>query len=226
MVLITGASSSLGESIANFFAFKGYNLVLTYLTNIKKVDKLKNNILKKYNIKCYIERLNITNEEEVKNIFHKYNIDILINNASLSIDNEINDKSYEEFVKVINVNLGGTYLMCKYAKATKYIINISSKDGIDTFSPISLDYSASKAGIINLSKNLSLLYKDKIIICVCPGWINTDSVLSMNPKYLKEEMDRIKQKNLLDKDYVAKKIFNLINSNIDSGSVVIIDEEK
>ena len=118
-------------------------------------------------------------------LFNDYDIEILINNAAKSLDNYIEDKSYNEFMNVVSVNLGGTYLMCKCAKSAKYIINVSSRDGIDTYNPISLDYSSSKAGIINLSMNLSLYYKDKKIYCVCPNWINTESVLNMNPEYLK-----------------------------------------
>jgi len=226
MVLITGASQGLGASIAKTFANNNYDIIIGYNNNFDKALELQKNIILNSNIKCFIEQIDITNEESVKKIFKKYKVDILINNASLSSDNYIEDKSYEEFMKVVSVNLGGTYLMCKYAKDAKYIINISSRDGIDTYSPISLDYSSSKAGIINFSKNLSLYYKNKKIYCVCPGWINTESVLNMNPNYLKDEMKRIKQNKLLDKDNVARKIYNLINSGLESGSVVIIDEEK
>ena len=116
--------------------------------------------------------------------------------------------------------------MCKYAKSAKYIINISSRDGIDTYNPISLDYSSSKAGIINLSRNLSLYYLDKKIYCVCPGWIDTESVKEMNPNYLKEEMERIGQTKLVDKEYVANSIYNLVNSEVESGSVIIIAEKE
>ena len=225
-VLVTGASSSLGSEIAKIFANNSYNIILGYHTNELKVIKLMNEIMDNYGVSVKVEKIDITDEECVKNLFSKYDIEILINNAALSCDNYIEDKSYIEFMKVVSVNLGGTYLMCKYADSTKYIINISSRDGIDTYNPISLDYSTSKAGIINLSKNLSLYYKDKKIYCVCPGWIDTDSVLNMNPEYLKLEMERIGQKVLLNKEMVAYKIYSLINSNIESGSVVIIDEER
>ena len=225
-VLVTGASSSLGSEISKIFANNNFNVILGYYTNEVNVLELRDEIKDNYGVNVKIERIDITNEECVKNLFNKYDIDILINNAAYSCDNILEDKSYDEFMKVVSVNLGGTYLMSKYAKSARYIINISSRDGIDTYNPISLDYSSSKAGIINLSKNLSLYYKDKKIYCVCPGWINTDSVKSMNPDYLNDEMKRIGQKNLLDKSDVAYKIYSLIDSELDSGSVVIIDEEK
>lgn len=222
--LVTGGAQGLGKEIVIHLANKGFNVIIGYLNSSKKAEKLCCHIINNYNVKCVAKRLDVTCEKNVNNLFNEFDIDILINNASLSMDNYLDEKSLNEFMEVVKVNLGGTYLMCKYASEAKVIINISSKDGIDTFNPISLDYSSSKAGIINLSKNLSLYFKDKKIFCVCPGWINTESVKSMNPDYLRNEMKRIGQKTLLDKKYVAEKIVNLIDTNLDSGSVVVIDE--
>lgn len=226
MVLVTGGAQGLGASIVHIFAQNGYDVIIGYLTNYELAVELCNKVNEKYNVNCVVKKIDITSEYDVKKLFDEFDIDIVINNAALSLDNYIEDKSYDEFMKVVSVNLGGTYLICKYAKNAKVIINISSRDGIDTYNPISLDYSSSKAGIINLTKNLSLYYKDKKVFCVCPGWINTESVKSMNPKYLESEMKRIGQKELLDKDYVASEIYDLINSEMENGSVVIIDEER
>ena len=223
-VLVTGGAQGLGSEIVKVFAKNNYNVIIGYLTSFDKAQELSNYINSNYKVKSIAYKIDITDEDDVKNVFNKFDIDILINNASLSCDNYIEDKSFNEFMDVVKVNLGGTYLMCKYAKSANTIINISSKDGIDTYNPISLDYSASKAAVINLSRNLSLYYKDKKIICICPGWINTSSVLNMNPLYLKSELERINQKELLDKGYVAKKIFECFINKIESGSVVTIDE--
>lgn len=225
-VFISGASSDLGGAVAKVFASNNYNLILGYNTREDNVVKLRDDIKSIYGIDSIIYKLDITNEIEVEKLFSNYDIEILINNAAKSLDNYIEDKSYDEFMGVVSINLGGTYLMCKYAKSAKYIINISSRDGIDTYNPISLDYSSSKAGIINLSRNLSLYYLDKKIYCVCPGWIDTESVKEMNPNYLKEEMERIGQTKLVDKEYVANSIYNLVNSEVESGSVIIIDEKE
>ena len=225
-VFISGASSDLGGAVAKVFASNNYNLILGYNTREDNVIKLRDEIKDIYKVDSIIYKLDITNEIEVEKLFSNYDIEILINNAAKSLDNYIEDKSYDEFMDVVSINLGGTYLMCKYAKSAKYIINISSRDGIDTYNPISLDYSSSKAGIINLSRNLSLYYLDKKIYCVCPGWIDTESVKEMNPNYLKEEMERIGQTKLVDKEYVANSIYNLVNSEVESGSVIIIDEKE
>ena len=223
-VLVTGGAQGLGKEIVKELSKRSYNVIIGYLTNEELALELCQEMNSKYNVNNVVKKIDITCEEDVKSLFNEYNIDILINNANLCCDNYIEDKSFDEFISVVKVNLGGTYLMCKYSKDASVIINISSKDGIDTYNPISLDYSSSKAGIINLSKNLSLYYKDKKIYCACPGWINTESVSSMNPNFLEDEMERIGQKELLDKEYVANKIVDLINSNKKSGSVVIIDE--
>lgn len=222
-VLVTGGAVGLGREIVKVFASNKYNVIIGYLNSQSDAVNLKEE-LSKYNVSIVVKKIDITCTDDVKSIFEQYDIDILINNAAFAQDNYIEDKTFDEFMKVVKVNLGGTYLMCKYAKNVKTIINISSKDGIDTYSPISLDYSSSKAGIINLSKNLSLYYKSKKIVCVCPGWINTESVMNMNPNYLKSEMERIGQNKLLDKIYVANRIYDIINSDIISGSVVEIDE--
>ena len=224
MILVTGGAQGLGARIVRTFASNGYDVIIGYLNSEDKAIELKDEVDSKYNVKCVVKEIDITCEEMVKKLFDEYKVDILINNASLSCDNYIEDKTFDEFMNVVKVNLGGTYLMCKYAKDAKTIINISSKDGIDTFNPISLDYSSSKAGIINLSCNLSLYYKDKKIYTVCPGWINTESVMSMNPEYLKGEMERIGQKDLLDKNFVANEIYKLTFGYLKSGSVVVIDE--
>lgn len=224
MVLVTGGAQGLGASIVRAFAKGGYDVIIGYLTSYNEAIDLCNEVNEKYSVKCIVNKIDVTSQEDVKRLFNEYDIDIVINNACLCCDNYIESKSYDEFMNVVSANLGGTYLVCKYAKDAKVIINISSKDGIDTYNPISLDYSSSKAGIINLSRNLSLYYKDKKIYCVCPGWINTESVSEMNPNYLVNEMKRIGQDMLLDKDYVASRIFELIDSDLDSGSVVVIDE--
>lgn len=223
-VLVTGGAQGLGSEIVRVFSQNNYNVIIGYLTNESLANKLCQDMNSKYNVNNIVKKIDITSEDDVKNLFSEYDIDILINNASLSMDDYIENKTFNEFMNVVSVNLGGTFLMCKYAKNANIIINISSKDGIDTYNPISLDYSSSKAGIINLSQNLSLYYKDKKIYCVCPGWINTESVRLMNPEFLNNEMDRVGQKELLDKEYVAKRVYGLVNSDKENGSVVIIDE--
>ena len=118
-------------------------------------------------------------------------LDILINNAGIAMDNDIYDKTKDEFLKVLEVNLLGTFLVTK--EATKnmdkgIIINISSTDGIDTYNDLSMDYCASKAGINSLTKTLAMRFPNIKVIALAPNWVKTKSVLEMDPAFLKQEL--------------------------------------
>lgn len=227
LVLVTGSSKGIGASTIKLFAKNDYDVIISYKTNEKLAYKLYEEIRNNYNADVYIEKLDITNEKEVANIFKKYNIDILINNASLSMDNDIKYINKNDFMKVLETNIYGTFLMCKeFISVNKsgVIINISSTDAIDTYNPISIDYCASKAAILNITRNLASNYKLFKICAICPNWVNTESIKEMNQEYLKKEMKRIGQKKLLEPSMVASKIYEMVtNDNIKSGSIVRMD---
>ncbi len=219
-ILIVGASSGLGKALIE--KLEHYNVKIMGTFNTHQID---NNL-----IDCY--QCDISKESEVELLFTKLKekyqtLDIVINCASLSLDDDIYDKSLDDFMTVLGVNLGGTFLISKYASLILdkgIIINISSTDGINTFSPLSLDYSASKAGVINLTQNLALRFSKIKFLTLAPNWIDTDSVLNANPEYIKTELKRIKQKKLLKKEDVAQKIISMmIDENIISGTVIVMD---
>lgn len=230
VVVITGASRGIGKEIAYYFASLGANLVLTYNTNKDLLEKVVSDIKNKYHglvdgIKC-----DLTNELEINNLFNfikdKYpKIDILINNAALSLDNDFINKTKEEFMKVLEVNVVGTFLMIKSLSKLMdngYIFNISSTDAIDTYSPLNIDYSASKAGINNMTKSLSLVLSNKII-SICPNWVNTEAIQEMNQDYLQEELKRVKQDKLINPRTIALTIDKLIKEDVKTGSIIRID---
>ncbi|MBQ1812807.1 MAG: SDR family oxidoreductase [Bacilli bacterium] len=218
-VLITGGSQGLGESIAREFLKNNFNVLVAYNTGYERALKLE----KELNVE--IVKLDITNEEDVKNVFSNYKIDVLINNASVSMDCEIEYKTKEEFMRVLEVNLVGTFMMCKYGiiNGVKDIINISSTDSIDTYSTLNIDYSASKAGLNIVTKTLALNYSNIRIVGVLPNWINTESVLGMNKDYLISELNRIGQSELLKKEDVAQRIYEIYSDkNIKNGELIRI----
>jgi 3-oxoacyl-[acyl-carrier protein] reductase len=229
IMLITGASSGIGKVIATYFANLGINLILTYHKNFSDVDKLKNELVSKYNINVDCFYLDLASEKSIKKLVsevrNKYKkINYLINNAAISLDNYLYDKTKDEFMKVLEINVVGTFLMMKYFnKMVKdYIINISSTDGIDTGSIHSLDYNVSKAGINILTKTFSLDSSNKII-SICPNWINTLSTNEMNQDYLNSELKRIKQDKLISEITIPKVIDNCIKNNISTGSIIRIE---
>lgn len=218
-VLITGSAQGLGESMVREFSKHNFNVLISYNTSYKRALKLKEEL------NVDVIKLDITNEEDVKNVFSNYKIDVLINNASVSMDCEIEYKTKEEFMRVLEVNLVGTFVMCKYGiiNGVKDIINISSTDSVDTYNTLNIDYSASKAGLNIVTKTLALNYPDIRIVGVLPNWIDTESVMDMNMSYLRSELNRIGQSELLKKEDVAKEIYKIYSdTNIKSGELIRI----
>ena len=169
----------------------------------------------------------------VKNVTYIKNdnlitVDVLINNASVSMDNDIMSKSKDEFLRVVEVNLVGTFLVTREVIKkcnVNTIVNISSTDSTSTYSKLNIDYSCSKAGVNILSKTFSLCYPDIKICTIMPNWVNSETVLSMNSDYLEEEMKRIGQKKLIDKEYVARKTYEVVvDKFIKNGDIIRIDE--
>ena len=133
----------------------------------------------------------------------------------------------DEFMKVLEVNLVGPFLLIQGLFSildNGIVINISSTDGIDTYSSINIDYSASKAGLINLTKSLSITLNNIKIYAICPNWMNTETIMNMNQEYLKEEMNRIGQNELIDPNIIASKIIELTNSNLESGTIIVVGD--
>lgn len=232
-VLITGASRGIGASIALEFAKNNYNVVISYNSSKCEGEKVKEYIEKNYKVKCLMVKCDISSEIEVSHMVDLPlkefgNIDVLINNASVSMDNDIMSKSKDEFLRVVEVNLVGTFLVTREVIKkcnVNTIVNISSTDSTSTYSKLNIDYSCSKAGVNILSKTFSLCYPDIKICTIMPNWVNSETVLSMNSDYLEEEMKRIGQKKLIDKEYVAMKTYEVVvDKFIKNGDIIRIDE--
>lgn len=229
--LITGAAKGIGKSIALDLARSGYNIIATYNTSKEEIKNLEKKI-EAIGVKFTSYKLDISNSNEVtnfcktiKNNFDK--IDVLVNNAALSLDNSFLDKTKEEFLKVLEVNLIGPFLIIQGLYnlfSDSKIINIASTDGIDTYSKLNMDYSASKAGLINLTKSLALELENAKIYAICPNWVNTESIREMNPEYLKSELERIGQKKLLEVSEVSSKVLEIIENEIPTGSIIVMED--
>lgn|SRR5574344_28134 len=236
VALVTGASSGIGRSIAISLAKDGYNVVINYNTNYDGALLTKESI-KKYDVKSQIIKCDISNETEVnkmvEEIIANFNhIDVLVNNAGLAIDTTFEDKTVSNFKKILDTNVIGTFLVSKYVgtymlknKSGK-IINIASTNGIDTYYPESLDYDASKAGVISLTHNLAIYYAPYINVnCICPGWIDTPMNKDMDDTYKMAEEKKILLGHFGSPDDVADLVSFLVSSksNYINNSIIRVD---
>lgn len=217
IIIVSGASRGIGLCLSNLLTEYGATVIGIY--NNTKI----NNVLFD-TFKC-----DISKEKDINKLFKyvktKYGkLNALVNCAALCLDNDLYDKSKDEFMKVLEVNLVGTFLMCKNASLIMnkgVIINVSSTDALDTYSTFSMDYAASKAGLENLTKNLSNRLPNLKICAISPNWVDTETILNMDKNYLEEEMNRIGQKELIKKEDVVIKIIEMIvNDDIVSGEII------
>lgn len=186
-VLVTGGARGLGLAISLYYLKMGHSVVVNYNNSDEMALKLKS----EYGDRVAIVKADVSNEDDVKRMFDALGkLDVIVNNAGIAKDSVPMEKSAEEFLEVIKVNLLGTFLVSKYAVNhvdKGCIVNISSTNALDTYYPESMDYDASKAGVISLTHNFSLYLKDRDIRVnvVCPDWIDTDMNLGMDEEYKK-----------------------------------------
>ena len=187
-ILITGATGGIGNALIKKFVSLGGNVLGTG-TKPEKLDLIK----KKYpNIK--VKKFDISEHSRIEEflddvILELGSLDILINNAGINIDNLSLRMKDEEWKKVIDINLTSTFLLTKYSikKMLKNkfgrVVNITSIVG-HTGNLGQSNYSASKAGIIAMSKSLAIEYAKKNITinCVSPGFIVSDMTLNIAEK--------------------------------------------
>lgn len=239
-VLVTGSSRGLGKSIIIKFAENNYNVVINYNNSKKEALELEKYIKDNYEVEVLTIKADVGNESEVKNMFNdiinKFNtIDVVVNNAAIAIDTIFEDKTVNNFHKILDINLVGTFLVSKYAskymleKKEGNIINISSTNGIDTYYPYSMDYDASKAGVISLTKNLSKELSPYIRVnCVCPGWIVTDMNNSLDKEYMSKEITKINLKRFAEPMEIANVVYFLASAEASyvNGSIIAVDGGK
>lgn len=237
VALITGSSRGIGRETAINMAKEGCNIIINYNNSKEAAKTLKKELEETFKVKVLTIKADVSNEEEVKNMVEKsikeFNkIDILVNNAGIAKDNLITEKTKEEFLSVINTNLIGTFLVTKYV--SKYmleekqgkIINIVSTNGIDTYYPESIDYDASKAGVISLTHNFATYLAPYITVnAVAPGWTNTDMNKELSQEQIENEQEKILLDRFAEKEEIAKVITFLAtdDANYINDTIIRVD---
>ncbi len=221
-IIITGASGGIGNSIVKKLYECGAN-ILASGTKTEKLERLKSNF---ENIK--ILKFDISDSEKIENFIDDAtnvlggNLDCLVNNAGITKDNLAIRMNLEEWKNVIDINLTSTFLCSKYGikkmlknKSGK-IINITSVVG-HTGNLGQSNYTASKAGIIAMSKSLAIEYAKKNINinCISPGFIQTAMTEKIDEKFREIILSKIPSARLGQPEDIANAVLFLASNQSD-----------
>ena len=221
VVLVTGSSIGLGRAIIEKFASNNYNVIINYNNSKQEAEELKSYIENTYHTKAITIKCDITKESEIEEmkqiIIKEFGIlDCLVNNAGIAIDTDFNLKTKEDFIKTLDTNLVSLFLVSRtfgnlmLENKKGKIINIASTNGIDSYYEYSLDYDASKAGVINLTHNLANHYSPYINVnCVCPGWIDTPMNKDLDESFKQKEIDKILLRRFASPKEIASLVYFL-----------------
>ena len=221
-IIVTGASGGIGNAIIKRLSESGAN-ILASGTKIEKLEKLKSQF---DNIK--ILKFDISQTDNIEDFIEKSsselggNLSCLINNAGITQDNLAIRMSLDEWKKVIDVNLTSTFLLSKFAikkmLKNKYgkIINITSVVG-HTGNLGQANYTASKAGIIAMSKSLAIEYAKKNINinCISPGFIKTAMTDKLDEKFKEIILSKIPSARLGEPEDIANAVLFLASNQSD-----------
>lgn len=237
VVLVTGSQRGIGAATIQEFAKIGYDVVIDYIEQEEKAIALKNFVETTYGVRALTIRADVRNETEVDNMVKQIletfgQIDVLVNNAGIAIDKEFEDRTIEDWNNTLSTNLIGPFIVAKRVGAEMLkqkqgkIINVSSTNGINAFFPTSIDYDASKAGLINLTHNLALQYAPYINVnAVAPGWVNTDMNQDLPTDLVAEEIEKIYFKRFAEPEEIAKVIRFLASDDASyiNGEIITVD---
>ena len=221
-IIVTGATGGIGNSIIKKLYDAGANILATGTKN-EKLEELKKKFQNIQILKFDISQIdNLENfiENATKQLGGK--LDCLVNNAGITQDNLAIRMSIEEWKKVIDVNLTSTFLISKFAikKMLKNkkgkIINITSVVG-HTGNLGQTNYTASKAGIVAMSKSLAIEYAKKNINinCISPGFIKTAMTNKIDEKFKEVIISKIPSARLGEPEDVANAVIFLASPQSD-----------
>ena len=214
VVLVTGASRGIGRSIAIAYAKEGADIIINYHKNDTDAEITKMAI-EGYGVKCLCVKGDIGKEydviklkETVSQYFDK--IDVLVNNAGIVFDIPFEERKLSHWEKTLNTNLISVFLTAKYfaemleKSDMPSILNISSTNGINTLFPTSMDYDASKAGIISLTKNLATQLAPNVNVnSIAPAWVETSMNTGLTADFIEGEKSKILKRRFAIPEEIA-----------------------
>ena len=242
VALITGGSRGIGKAIAKKFAKEGYDIVINYVSESAELGKVKEEMIENRNVDILFVKADVTNyngcEEMIKEVINKFGrIDVLVNNAGITKDGLLMRMKEEDFDKVIEINLKGTFNVTKNVipymmkQRSGKIVNISSVVGIGGNAG-QANYAASKAGIIGFTKSVAkeLASRNILANCVAPGFIKTDMTDVLSDAVKENINKQIPLNKMGEADEVANAVYFLASEentyitgqvlNVDGGMIM------
>ena len=234
--VITGASRGIGKCIATKFAKEGANVVINYRNNEEEALKVKQE-LEDLGSQVLVVKADLSELEQAENLIKEAKkefgrVDILVNNAGITKDNLIIRMKEEDFDRVIKTNLKGAFnclkavtpimLKQKYGK----IVNMASVVGV-VGNPGQVNYCASKAGLIGMTKSLAkeIGSRNITVNAIAPGFIDTDMTKILSDDQKKKILSQIPLNKFGNIEDIANTALFLAseNSNYITGQVIHID---
>lgn len=232
LAVITGGSRGIGAAIARKFASLGADLAIIYAKNLAAAESVQRECVEKYGVRALCYPCDVADFTGVKETVARIKADfgtvhILVNNAGITRDGLIAMMSEESFDEVLDTNLKGAFHMIRHTvplflrNKEGCILNISSISGI-MGNPGQSNYSASKAGLIGLTKSVARELAPKGIRCNCiaPGFIRTEMTADQEENPL---MTRIPLGRMGEAEEVAEAAAYLAGANYVTGEVLRVD---
>lgn len=234
--VVTGASRGIGKAIALALAKDGFNVVINYNGNKEKAEQVKKEC-EDYGVNAITVKANVADFTESENLIKEAvstfgSIDVLVNNSGITKDTLLLRMKEEDFDSVIDVNLKGTFNTIKHAarqmmkQRSGSIINMSSVVGISGNAG-QINYAASKAGVIGLTKSVARELASRGIRAnaVAPGFIETDMTDELNDKAKEEILKTIPLNDTGKSEDVANLVAFLASekSRYITGQVIHVD---
>ncbi len=214
VALVTGGSRGIGRSICLALAKEGANIVTCYANGADAANETVR-LCEELGVKAMAVKTDVSNYEEVSALVAKTKeefgrIDILVNNAGITKDNLILKMTEEDFTQVIDTNLKGAFLFTKdvskimLKQRSGRIINISSVVGVRGNAG-QVNYSASKAGLIGMTKSTAkeLASRGITVNAIAPGFIETDMTGKLSEAVVEEMLKSIPMKTMGNGDDIA-----------------------
>ncbi len=190
--LVTGSDRGIGKATVTAFAKKGYNVGITYAHHKDKAEALAADLADRFGVKAVVFQADLSDPSNAITLAHEAEgrlgqVDVLVNNAGVAPYNEVKDMSVDSWETTLRVNLIAPFLLSQQLgpkmveRGYGKIISTSSFDATYGANPQSAEYDASKAALINLTRNLAQAFAPVVNVnAVAPGFTKTDMAEGMS----------------------------------------------